>query len=1532
MLYRYFPLTLIMFCSIAAWSQNPQSIHLEKGLSVDPSKSLLACPNQFAGTISFANFIGQSNDIDPDTIFLCAGDQIDIVHNGDANMTGDPNPFTTPGITYGYFDCPPTISGPNLASILTDACITNNPPSTEGIWVTQGGSATGNITFNNLGVSQNTFGGGAPVLLWFAPLTIDNFGVKKYETDPATGETGPCVNLNIDQAFAVVYLNEIKASNLEPNAGVSGCQGKFTVKGGLPEFDGSFYDINIELLGNPNVKGWVVNAPVTHNQTVTFQAPVPGIYSVSISDAKNCHINSFLVNMSSCENVTQSVQSGTAAPGDIICLDVVNEAGFNNLVSMQYALTWDTSVVVFDTVLNLTPLLPGFSYNTSFNNLGDTLIFSWGSLSGIGVTLPVGQVLYQVCFEVVGSDGDCTEISFPQGILTDVYNASSTQLGFYGVPGSVCVSASALVVSFTETGVGCPGASDGAFTVTVSGGQAPYSVTWQNLSGGPVGGPATINIDGGSYTVNNADAGIYQVTIVDSQGTPLTSIKQVEVESPPPFNILFNATEPLCNGDLGSIEAEVVFNNAILTDPLQDYTFTWSNIPLNTQLNDSITAGAYTLTLTQIATGCTTSSTINLQQPDPLSVNINVAPATCSGISDGNLTVTVYGGTPNNNGDYVIQWPTIGGGGGLTIVNTVSNISGLESGSYQLIATDNNGCFIQQNIWLAADKVLSADALITNSGCSIGCTGSIFVTGNTTGAAPSLPYLFNWFGNPVPPAPSEVTATTSLLAGLCTGSYTLKMEDAAGCKIDTTFEIITPPPFTITANVQNESCSPGNDGTIVVSVSGGSYPYTYNWNIPAADSVVTGLSAGAYSVTVEDAGGCSDTLSVTITAPLGPTISSLSDDQVSCTDSQDGSLSVTAIAGSSPIVSYLWSTGGEEDFISGLTPGQYSVTVTDAGGCTAEGAASVTAPPPLSLDNVDNISPQCPGLGGGSVAITVSGGTGPYLFEWSNGLSGTGFNVNGNIPAGDYSVSVTDANGCPPLIANITLEDPPSIVAIFSNIDSVSCANTGTTCDGSATATGAYSDGTTGTFFFTWGSGEFANDAIFSAANQLCAGSQNLTISDGFCFIDTTVFIPSPLPISSNPMIGNVTCYGFSDGTVTLLPVGGTAPYSILWQNGISGPTLTGLAAGDYTAIITDSKNCTFTHKVTITEPGPLTVSLNPTQTSDVSCAGDEDGIITVIAQGGNIGLGNVSYLWENGVAPGSSSTAFNLAPGTYSVTVVDAKGCSASLTHSISQPSPILFQIGQIQPILCNGNNTFVTVDSIWGGLPTAIYQFSVDGGINRLPGDPSPIFSGDHTITVVDVINGCETETTINVAEPPLLQVELPNIVEIELGDSLTTLNPKIISSLPIDTFFWSPADYLSCTNCKNPKVTAVIDKLYTLTVVDLNGCSASAQVFVDIDKNRNVYIPNIFSPNGDGINDYFQVYAGIGVSRINFVRVYDRWGEMMFEETDLLPGPDGTPGWDGNFRGKKMNPATFLYLIEVEFLDGRVLLYRGDVSIIK
>ncbi len=1537
MIQRLIPLPVFVLVAMTGYAQMPQNISLKNIHSIENTGKSLGCVDQNAGTIAFAGFVGQSNDVSLDTLYFCFNDQINIEHNGDDNLTGDPDPATTPGVTYGFFNCPPTISGPNLTTVLTDPCILNNPAPPNGLWITVGGTPNGNITLSNGGQIQSFFGG-SPTLVWFAPITIDNFGAKGFEPDPVTGEVGPCVNVSAGQAFAVVYLNAITASNQDNNAGVSGCRGSFDIQGGLPEFDGtSFYDISVELVTDNSVKGIVRNDGVSNGETVLFDVPVAGIYQITVADGKSCG-TSFLMDMSSCTSISFGLPTVTVAPNTNICLDVTNEGGFINIASIQSFIFWNDTILQFDTIQNLNPNLTGLN-PSNFNATDSILNFSWNIFIGPGISLPEGTVLFQLCFNVIGTDGECSDVDFRDNLpflFIEVVNASGETLGFNGVNGQVCVSNSVLTVSFQQDSVSCPGEMDGSFTTTVAGGVEPYQVSWQNIGGGPIQGPFTINLSGGSLTSPPLSAGSYSVTITDSQAMPIVTIDTVEVLSPPVLSLNFNNTEPRCNGDAnGSISVGLFLDGVFVNDPGNEFTFIW-NTGDTTQMISGLTTGLYSLTVTA-ANGCTTLGNSFLAEPPPIAPLITIDTATCSGIADGGVSVNVVGGTPDVNGDYTIQWPDIGGG--LTLVNNVSNISGLESNFYFLIITDDNGCIFSDSIFIPAFKVLSMNATLQNVSCPGDCNGNIFVIGSTSGGPAATPYNFDWFGVP-PPPPSTDNPTNTTLSGLCEGTYSVTMQDTLGCAINATFDIIEPPLLVIDSIIANgESCQPGGDGSATPLVTGGTGAYSFFWSTNPAqtDSIATGLITGDYFVTVTDANNCTDSSHVTIGLPLLPTILSLENDSVNCSNSVDGSLTVIASPGSSPIINYNWSNGANGQTITGLSAGNYTVIVESLDGCFAIDSALVVAPPALALDSILSEKPDCPGMGGGRIAVFVSGGTPPYNYDWTplDVFDGIGNSAIGGglVTAGNYSVVVTDANNCTPLNVDFTLDEPRSIVVGFANIDSVSCfGGFSVPCDGTATASAGYSDGNSGLFNFSWASGESDNGMQSSTGTQLCSGFQILTVSDGVCSIQDSIYIPFPLPVGASPVAEKISCNGLSDGSIALNPIGGTPPYNILWDNGMTGPTLANLPAGSYVAVITDSKNCSFSNQTILTEPAPLELLLDNATTQNISCPGSDDGVFGVAVQGGNIDLANPVYTWGNGIGGPNSSVVEGLKPGTYSVTVTDLKGCQDSLTHSITEPPPIQFSLGDFGPIQCFGGNTFITVDNIVGGNQVT-YQYFVDNGINRFPGEPSPVFAGTHTITVVDVVNGCSRDSTIEIMQPGKLEVILPNTVEIKLGDSLTRLDPQIISDLPIDSFLWSPGFQLSATNIKNPTVNAVESQQYTLSIVDINGCKASGQVFVDVNKNRNVYIPNVFSPNDDGVNDLFQLFTGLGVVNINFMKIYDRWGDLVFEATNLAPSPDGTsPGWNGKFKGDKMKPAVFLYLVEVEFLDGNVLLYKGDVTLLR
>jgi gliding motility-associated-like protein len=1543
MLKYFVPFILFVFgfYQVSLGQGVPQNIQI---IPPEDNLTVLACPpgqDNFAGTISLGNFIGQSNDTDLDTIYLCFGDMIDVIPNGDADLSGDPDGSTPPGIGYALYNCPPTIPGPELALIGTDPCLVTNPPPANVLWVFTNGDLTGNATFLNDGNFINTFNGGNPGVFWWSPITFDALAFPQavYENG------GPCVNSNVDAAFAVVSLNEITATDIDTNSGSGACVATFDVTGGLPELDGSNYTITVTLNSDPTVMGTVNSGPATHGDNVTVSVPQPGgLYDVTIEDGKSCGF-SFQIDVPVCQALEMEAVSTSGSAGSTVCMDFT-VADFNDIDGIQYSILYDPSILAFNSAQGFNAGAPFLGIGNFFDS-GTSINLQWTNFLLDGATIPDGEVLFQLCFDLIGVNGDCSPIEFSgDPVEIEILQNVSQIIGFTGTDGEICIGDPQLSVDFDISDVNCAGNDDGMFTVNVSNSTPPVMVSWQSLPAGAVQGPGMINSDPGSFTVMDLAPGSYAVTISDS-GIAEDVIDTIEILEGPALNVIFNQSPAPCNGGFGSITAVIVLDSVTVSNPGPEYEFMWSNMGM-TQTINGVTSGLYSVTVTNTALNCSTTGNTFLPQTPAIDISVdNVTDVTCSGLTDGSITVSVTAGTPDANGEYEISWPTLG----VTETGTSSTVNNVTDGVYEVIVTDGNGCMESAMITVGATKELVITASsFTDISCNGVCDGEIQVSASTQGGT-SNAYGFTWIGVPPIPPPGPVnTATTSTVSNLCEGTYTLILTDDAGCQVDSVFEIVEPELLVATViDVMDESCAVGNDGSITVEVTGGTFPYTYDWGIPGqTDSILTNLSANMYTLNVQDANNCTATAMATVNIPTPPSIVSFPDDQLDCFNSADGSLTVDALEGGAPITNYSWSTtqsGPMLTTITGLTPGEYIVTVTASDGCEVIDTADVIAPPPILIDSFQTISPLCPGEGNGSISIFVSGGTPPYNFDWPlDAFDGPFSSIGGvDVVAGSYQVEITDANNCPPISINIILEDPASIEVDFTAIDSVSCfENQGVPCDGTAIATAMYSDGAMGTFNFQWSSGESDLGVLSSTAVQLCQENQTVTVSDGTCSVEETVFIPFPDPLGPGGLeiVNDVTCFGFSDGSATISADGGTAPYQFTWNTMDVGPVVNNLSPGTYFVTIEDVKGCQFQQSITVGQPPQLVAFVDEANTVDtVNCNGDANGVLTVSANGGNTDDNpTLSFDWEGNIAPSNSGTASDLMAGTYTVTVSDYLGCSDVITYTIEEPSPIQFELGPIDAIPCFDSTTIITVDTAFGGtgLSSLFFSFRVNNAPSQPLGTQIEVFAGEHLIEISD-LSGCSIDTLINLSEPPEIVLEYPEVVEVELGDSTILQPTSLFSQFPIlnDSIFWTPTTYLQFLgDSLEPLVRPFETTQYNILAFDAQGCPVTARVLVEVDKNLNVYIPNIFTPNNDGLNDFFQPFTGAGVASIKSLQIFDRWGELLFFRDNLpsLPELSADAAWDGTFRGKPMNAGVYVYLVEVVFEDGQVLLYRGDVTLVR
>lgn len=371
-----------------------------------------------------------------------------------------------------------------------------------------------------------------------------------------------------------------------------------------------------------------------------------------------------------------------------------------------------------------------------------------------------------------------------------------------------------------------------------------------------------------------------------------------------------------------------------------------------------------------------------------------------------------------------------------------------------------------------------------------------------------------------------------------------------------------------------------------------------------------------------------------------------------------------------------------------------------------------------------------------------------------------------------------------------------------------------------------------------------------------------------------------------------------------------------LWPDGSTSSTFTVNEPGEYWVIVSNN-GCPASDTIAINYYNELIFAQN---TFDISCYEDCDGSIDVSASGGN---GQLNFLWNTN---STDTNLDDLCPGTYTLTITDDL-CTYETAFFINEPPPLAFELIGID-IECFGddNGVIEVVNTIGGTLP---YTYSLNGGVASNSNIFNGLSGGDYEVTVIDA-NGCVLSNFINLYEPVNIAVDAGPDLEIELGENVVIR--ASVSPLTSQHIEWSPSDSLDCINCLQPLADPTSTTTYTISVIDsITGCVVIDEVIIKVDKKRNVYIPNVFTPNGDGTNDFFRVFTGNGVRKINLLKIFDRWGELVYSAENFL-ADDNKTGWNGEFRGKPMNNAVFAYIIEVEFVDDRVIPYKGDVTLLR
>jgi len=693
----------------------------------------------------------------------------------------------------------------------------------------------------------------------------------------------------------------------------------------------------------------------------------------------------------------------------------------------------------------------------------------------------------------------------------------------------------------------------------------------------------------------------------------------------------------------------------------------------------------------------------------------------------------------------------------------------------------------------------------------------------------------------------------------------------------------------------------------------------------AGESIQVGTSTydqtGMYSDLITLPNGCDSIVNTDLTV-LPPLLIDLTiDQQANGMGGTDGQATASATGGQTPFA-FEWSDGQTTGTATGLVGGDnYCVTVTDAEGCQDDTCFVM----PFIVNFVPTVngdSLSCNGDTDGTIEISAFAGQPPYSFMWEKddlSLNGNGNIPNENevvtinfLPAGTYHVSISDNIFDTTLTVEIW--EPEALNLVLVNKQDPGCFGDS---DGFLVVSPS---GGTPPYSYNW-----SNMGTTDSLPNLSAGLYSVTLSDANNCPAAFSFTLDDPPLFTATVFEQkpVSCIGDADGIIAVNTNG--TPASFLWSTLDTTAVVQNLPAGAYSVTVTNTDGCTATASGQISEPAtPVTVQIN--EILGVSCAGQSDGMLEAVATGpGN----SFTYAWS---PPNAGSTFDGAGAGTYSVTVTNDLGCTAEAAISITDPAPMNITAsatGESCADGSNGGNGSIFVENVTGG--TSPYVYSIDGNTYS----PNPLIpdltGGTYTLFVQDS-RGCESSTTVTLEGVPNLSFDLGDDMEVVLGDSVTLDATPSFTDLNGLTYQWEPAALFPCQNCAVNGFYPTNNTSVTVTVMDeTSNCRFTDDITILVNKIRRVYIPNIFSPNDDGINDYFAIYGGTDVEIVTTLKIFDRYGGLVFEAQNFIPEGNAAR-WDGRAKGEELNPGVFVYFAEVRFRDGETAIYRGDVTLIK
>ena len=1268
-----------------------------------------------------------------------------------------------------------------------------------------------------------------------------------------------------------------------------------------------------------DIPGFPVRATDANNQTIAEVDAFPGV----INNGVPCDVMPP-------DNLVLDLGTGSGGVNEEVCIDLVVD-NFSSLTDLSFSVSYDPAIVTFERAQNF-GLASISASNVSTPSAG-VIAFDWNSAGSAGQSLPDGSVMLSLCFTVnalaptnvnfansptiiAARNGNGQNVGIiPSGgrINPDVPMTDGMTLDIGEVTGqvgqTVCLPVTVFdpepITGFQFTIVYDPAilqyvAGNNQFAFTGFLGINPNTpgilrVLWDEPTAMPViaaNGSMVFQI---CFEILDPDPTV--INFADSP-TPIEfslGLNEVQVDLLPgqvnataaPNIVSANVSNPSCFGeDDGSISLSVTGGSNL--------TYTWSPNVSSGPTATGLEAGTYSVTVTNPETGQNTSETYTLST---LPFQVNVADTdgvTCFGAADGSITIETVGGAS----PFLIDWS-----GSLQDGLLVQDE--LDSGSYSVTVTDNNGCSMSQtniNIGEPEELTVSGTAFDIEEDSPGGV--NIVVEGGRPG------YTYAWSG---PNGYSSVAKDID--NAIDAGTYCVTVTDLNDCTDVQCFAVNAALGAGI---VVDPGCFGEDNGSIDLTPTGGNGTYNYVWSSGgvtfATTQDVDDLAPGDYTVMVSSGTAeVSFTITLDEPEPIAPNAT-----VTNATSGSNGTITLAPTGGNTPYT-FAWDDGPTTQNRTGLTAGEYCVTIRDASDCTTEECFTVGSAA-VSFQSTSTRPASCSDGSDGVIRMVINNGARPFSVRIEP--LGTVVEVDTNVvevmvPAGTYEVFVTDAQGAE-LSTTETVAAPPALTV-------TNTVTSDTEDDGCSGMISLGIGGGTEGYTVAWSS--LQSGATIS---QLCSGAYVATVTDanGCTFVTDSIRVGRI--DETLDAVTEVSCDGGTDGAIDVTISGGAEPYTFAWTEAGSTETiattedLSGVSNGDYTLTITDASGAMLSRNYTIGIAAGFAVSTTVTTNYNgfgVSCDDAADGTAVAIISG----QGEFTFEWfQDDTTVDTDSILNDAAAGTYQLLVTSAGGCEIERTVELTAPTPLMLEAA-ITPISCgNTADGSITVTANGGVSP---YTFEWDNGSTS--GTLSGLGQGTYGITATDA-NGCIREESFELSAPETLTVTVEATPATDgCNGSVQVL---VLGGSGTYRYFWPQLP----NQGSNPVANGLCPGDYTIEVTDDNGCQ-TVTMMATVEDRRFPCLStrDVITPNGDGLNEAFILFCSEDESVAdNNIEIYNRWGQLVFETTDYnCSDDDGANCFRGRTNdGSQLAAGPYYYIFNYtnEFGDAQQL--RGSLTIVR